>query len=226
MNRISQTLLSRSHHDILGDLSTPATMPSVSATGRLSRTRVESAVLLSLLMLLTSCAPKVVGTVYRDPNMDFGAIQTVAVMPFQNLSREGMAGERVRDVFMNSLLSTGAVYVLPIGEVARGIARTEVQTPATPSPEDVVRLSGNIKAQAVITGAVLEYGEVRSGSSAAGVASITVEMLEGQTGKTVWSAGSTQGGIGIWDRLFGGGGRPMNDVTRAAVDDVIQKLFK
>ncbi len=226
MNRISQSLLGGSHHDILNDLGTPGVMPSVPAAGRLPWTRIESAALLCMLVLLTSCARKAVGTDYRDPNMDFGAIQTVAVMPFLNLSREGMAGERVRDVFMNSLLSTGAVYVLPIGEVARGIARTEVQTPATPSPEDIVRLSSNIKAQAVITGAVLEYGEVRSGSSAAGVASITVEMLEAQTGRTVWSAASTKGGIDIWDRLFGGGGRPMNDVTRAAVDDVIQKLFK
>jgi hypothetical protein len=29
----------------------------------------------------------------------------------------------------------------------------------------------------------------------------------------------------MWDRLFGGGGRPMNDVTQAAVDDLINKLF-
>ena len=48
--------------------------------------------------------------VYRDPNMDFGAIQTIAVMPFSNLSRDSLASERVRDVFMNMLLATGAVY--------------------------------------------------------------------------------------------------------------------
>ncbi len=226
MNRISQSLLGGSHQRRLGDLGTPATMPSVPAAGCLPWTRVERAALLFMVVLLTACAPKVVGTGYRDPNMDFGAIQTVAVMPFVNLSREGLAGERVRDVFINSLLSTGAVYVLPVGEVARGVARTEIQTPATPSPEEIIKLSSNIKAQAIITGVVLEYGEVRSGSSSGGVASITVEMLEGQTGRTVWAAGSTKGGIDIWDRLFGGGGRPMDDVTRAAVNDVIQKLFK
>ncbi len=189
-------------------------------------TQMKGQVICFMLVLLTSCAPSVTSTVYRDPNMDFGAIQTVAVLPFLNLSRENLASERVRDVFINGLLSTGAVYVLPVGEVARGVARTEIQTPATPSPEDVIKLSSNIKAQAVITGVVREYGEVRSGSSSAGVISISVEMLEGQTGKTVWAATSTKGGIDVWDRLFGGGGRPMNDVTRSAVDDVIGKLFK
>jgi TolB-like protein len=179
-----------------------------------------------ILVFLTACTPTVTGSVYRDPNMDFGAIQTVAVLPFQNLSRDSTASDRVRDVFINGLLSTGAVYVLPVGEVARGTARAEMQTPATPSPEEIVKLAANLKAQAVIAGVVREYGEIRSGSSASNVISISVQMLEGQTGKTVWTATSTKGGIDIWDRLFGGGGRPMNDVTRSAVDDVISKLFK
>jgi hypothetical protein len=178
------------------------------------------------LLFFTSCAPKITTTVYRDPAMDFGAIQTVAVLPFQNLSRDSTGADRVRDVFINGLLSTGAVYVVPVGEVARGIIRTEIQTPVTPSPEEVTKLANNIKVQAIIAGVVREYGEVRSGSSSAGVISMSVQMLEGQTGKTVWTASSTKGGIDVWDRLFGGGGRPMNDVTRDAVDDVIQKLFK
>ncbi len=158
--------------------------------------------------------------------MDFGSIQTIAVMPFLNLSKETMAGERVRDVFINKLLATGAVYVLPIGEVARGIARTEVQNPAAPSQEEVVKLSGVIKVQAVITGVVKEYGEVRSGTSSANIISVSLQMMEGTTGKVVWTASTTKGGITIWDRLFGGGGRPMNDITDKAIDDLINKLFK
>lgn len=173
--------------------------------------------------LLSACAT---GSIYRDPNMDFGSIQTIGVTPFLNLTRDNIAGERVRDVFINKLLSTGAVYVLPIGEVARGIARAEIQNPAAPSQEEVVRLSGLIKAQAVVTGAVKEYGEVRSSTSSANIISISLQMMEGTTGKVVWTASTTKGGISIWDRLLGGGGRPMNDITDKAVDDLINKLFK
>ena len=179
-----------------------------------------------MAIYLTACTPRVTGTVYRDPSMDFGALQTVGVMPFLNLSRETAAAERVRDVFINSLLSTGAVYVLPVGEVARAATRSEVQTPQTPAPEEVVKLAAAVKAQAIITGVVREYGEVRSGSSSSSLISISVQMLEAQTGKTVWMATSTRGGIGATDRLFGGGGAPMNNVTRAVVDDVIRQLFQ
>ena len=173
--------------------------------------------------LLSACATT---NIYRDPNMDFGAIQTVAVVPFLNLTRDNIAGERVRDVFINKLLSTGAVYVLPIGEVARGIARAEIQNPSAPSQEEVLKLSGLIKAQAVATGVVKEYGEVRAGTSSANIISVSLQMMEGTTGKVVWTASTTKGGISIWDRLLGGGGRPMNDITDKAIDDLINKLFK
>jgi hypothetical protein len=50
-------------------------------------------------------------------------------------------------------------------------------------------------------------------------------MIEVQTLRIVWTASATKGGISIWDRLFGSGGKPMNDVTMKAVIDVLNKLF-
>ncbi|MBI2216917.1 MAG: DUF799 family lipoprotein [Candidatus Rokubacteria bacterium] len=191
------------------------------------RITTRSALLVCLLApLLAACGPVVTRDSYRDKNMDFAAIQTVGVMPFQNLSRDTLAAERVRDVFINRLLSTGAVYVVPVGEVARAVARAEIQSPITPAPDDVIRLAGLLKAHAIITGAVQEYGEARSGVTSANVISVSVQMLEGQTGRIVWTASSTKGGVNFLDRLFGGGGRPMEGVTRDAVNDLIAKLFE
>jgi len=185
---------------------------------------LKTFVLLTLALLM-ACATSNGGT-YIDQNMDFGAIKTVGVMSFANLTRDTIVSERVRDVFINSLLSTGAVYVLPTGEIARGVARAEIQNPTAPSGEDVIKLGGIIKVQAIITGVVREYGEVRSGTTSANMISLSLQMIETQTGKIVWTASSTKGGISIWDRLFGGGGRPMNVITEKAVDDLINKLFK
>jgi hypothetical protein len=176
-----------------------------------------------IFVSLTSCAT---ADIYRDQKMDFGAIQVVAVMPFANFSRDTASSERVRDVFINKLLATEATYVLPSGEVARGILTGEISNPFTPSPAEIVKLGGLVKAQAVITGVIREYGEIRSGTSSANVISMSLQMIETQTGKVVWTASSTRGGISIWDRLFGGGGQAMNVITEKAVNDLINKLFK
>src|SRR5512139_535365 len=109
------------------------------------------AIVLFGLAITASAGTAQVTDVYRDPNMDFGSIRTVAVVPFANLAREQIVAERVRDVFVNRLLSTEAVYVLPVGEVARGIAKLELPTPSAPTPEEVVKLGALLKADAVIT---------------------------------------------------------------------------
>lgn len=178
----------------------------------------------ALLVALAACASA--RHRYADPNMDFGSVRTVVVMPFGNLSRDNLAGDRVREVFANALLASGAVYVLPQGEVARAIGRVGIPNPTAPSAEEAVKLSKALKAEALITGVVKEYGEVRSGAAVSNVCSVSVQMIEGTIGKVVWMAETTKGGVGWGDRLLGSGGSPLNDVTEAAVDDLLNKLLK
>lgn len=191
---------------------------------RRSRAGWVIAAVMLLFLGLGGCATST--DVFRDSSMDFGSVRSVAVLPFANLSKDQLAGERVRDVFNTMLMASGAIYALPTGEVARGIAAAGIANPAAPSAEEVVKLTKSLKVDAVITGVVREYGDVRSGTSSADVISVSLQMLEGQTGHVVWSAGTTQGGISMTDRLFGGGGRPLNDVTEKAVNDLINKLFE
>ncbi|HEY6007715.1 MAG TPA: GNA1162 family protein [Geobacteraceae bacterium] len=187
--------------------------------------RIKKIILLLLsLAALSGCASTL--DVYRDANMDFSAIRTVAILPLANLTRESPAAERVRDVFSTELLATGALYVIPPGEVARGINRVAMANPSAPSTDEAIKLAGIIKADAIVTGTIKEYGEVRSGSSAANVISLSMQMIEAQTGRVVWSAATTKGGIGIGDRLLGGGGEAMNTITVQAVDEIIKKLFQ
>lgn len=176
------------------------------------------------MMLLGACASQ--GDLFRDSTMDFGSIKTVAIMPFVNLTKDQLAAERVRDVFSTSLMASGSLYSIPTGEIARAVGSIGLANAAVPSVDDSVKLAKALKADAIITGVVREYGDVRAGSASADVISVSLQMSEGQTGRVVWSASSTQGGIGIMEKLFGGGGKPLNDVTEKAVNDLISKMFE
>lgn len=192
--------------------------------------RTRSAAMISIIICITclplvSCAPKNAAT-YHNLNMDFGAVRTVAIMPFENLASEKSAADRVRDVFSNMLLSTGQIYAIPPGEVARGAIRAGIANPASPATEEIIKLAAITKVDAVIIGVVREYGEIRSGTASANVISFSLQMIETQSGKIIWSASSTKGGISLKDRLLGGGGKPMNDITEEAVNDIINKYFQ
>lgn len=187
---------------------------------------IKKIIVALLLLSLAACAGSTSSSSYHDPNMDFSALRTIAVMPFANLTRDKLAGERVRDTFVNNLLSTGALYVIPSGEVARGISRSGIVNPVAPSSEEITKLAAIIKADAVITGVLREYGAVRSGTASANVISLSLQMIEVQSKKIVWTGSATKGGISMGDRLLGSGGRPMNDITEAAIDDIITQLFE
>jgi polysaccharide biosynthesis protein PelC len=190
------------------------------------RSRIALAVLPLVALAALGCAGvRRSGETYHDPNMDFGLIQRIAVLPFANLSPVSQAGERVRDVFMGSLQATGSVYVLPPGEVARGVSRTRILAPASPTGEEVIALGKEVKVDVVITGTVREYGEVRSGNASANAVSVSIEMIETQSGKVVFSTSATAGGISTADRLLGGRGEPMSVVTETAVRDLVDRMF-
>jgi hypothetical protein len=185
-------------------------------------TRKATAVLV-LIVLLGGCATR--QAVYQNKEIDFGSIRSVAILPLANLSKDQFAAERVRDIFSTMLLATEAVYVIPPGEVFRGISRANLADPVRPSSEELKRFAGAVPVDVVITGTVREYGEVRSGPAAANTISLSLQMLEVQTGKVVWASMTTRGRITVKDRLFGGGGDPLDVVTREAVEDLLDKLF-
>jgi TolB-like protein len=181
-----------------------------------------------LAIVLAFALPVGCGTTdtYFEPAMDFGSLQSVAVLPFQDLTRTQEAAERVRDTFIGMLLATEAVYVLPTGEVARGISKTGGLRGGQPSADQVRQLGTVLQVEAIITGVLREYGSVRSGTTSANVVSLSLQMMEASTGRVVWSASSTKGGITIWDRLLGTRGQPMNVVTEKVVNDLLNKLFE
>lgn len=183
-------------------------------------------IVLCLILLVSGCAQTGGSSSYKNTLMNFAAVQSVAVLPFQNLTSDDAAAERVRDTFMGMLLATEAMYVLPPGEVDRGIERVSPRNPAKPTVEKIKSLGQVLQVEAVITGVLREYGQVRSGQTQANLISLSVQMVEVETGNVVWSGDSTKGGIGVSDRLLGGGGAPMNQVTKDAINDLLDQLFK
>jgi hypothetical protein len=178
------------------------------------------------LLALTSLAGCAHPHRFHDANMDFGTVRTVAILPLQNLSKESSAADQVRDTLFAALLASGGVYVLPPGEVSRAVARVGMASPWAPTVEEATRLGTMLKADALITGVVREFGEVRSGGGSAPVVTVSAQMIETTSGRVVWSGSSTKGGLTLADRLLGSGGRPTNPVTEDAVDDLLGQLFK
>lgn len=164
-------------------------------------------------------------TRYARQDVDLGAIATVAVIPFENLTSDKLAAERTHRMFLTELLNLDAFRVVEPGEVLRALRRDSMDAAAL-TPEDMKRLGETLKAQALFLGTVLEYDEGRSGGGPANPrVRLAFRLVDTETGTTLWSVSRTDGGATLASRLFGVGGSPASalaqDIIRAELAHLV-----
>lgn len=171
-------------------------------------------------LLSAGCAGNI--TTFIHPQADFSLVRRVAVLPIENLTREPTASAKVRQLLIIELLSSGSVEVVDVGEVARAIRMTGVSPPSSPANEDVKKLGEELEVQALIAGSVQEFSQGRSGGAPSTSVSISLRMIETDTGTVIWSSSVSKSGVGAMARLFGVGG----DSATERAHELIQKALK
>lgn len=174
------------------------------------------------LLAASACASH--HTAFLDRAADFDAIRRVAVLPFENLTTDPNAGEKVRRIFIIELLSQEVVEVVDPGEVARVLSEQRIDAVDTLGPEQVKALAEAMQAHALILGTVQEFSVDRTGQVSAPQVSLTCRMLEADSGRTLWSAAVSRGGAGAMSRLFGVSGDTPSEATRKLVREAIETL--
>ncbi len=170
---------------------------------------------LSATALLGGCGG---GKHFVRPNADFSSIRVVTVLPFDNVTSEKMAGERVQRLFLSELLNLNAFEVVEPGLAVRMVRREGFEM-ATISPDEIKKIGRDLKVQAVFLGTLVEYDEGRVGTTPSPRVTIQLRLVETEKGLTVWSITRTGGGASFSGRLFGIGG----NTAMAAAEDLIRE---
>lgn len=178
-----------------------------------------------LALVAFGCARNMAPAVFIKPEMDLSLIRRVAVLPLDNLTREQMAHEKVRRILVSELLATGAFEVVDPGEVNRAVAELGAQAASGIKVEEIKRLGRSLNAQALLMGAVVEYGEIRSGAVSAPLVSLTLRMVEAERGTIIWSSNVSEGGIGLGTRFLGSSRDSISEATIKAIRKSIYTLF-
>jgi len=163
---------------------------------------------------------------YLNKGADLGAITTVAVVPFENVTQDRLCAERVHKIFFTELLAREAFKVAEPGQVLRALRKDQLE-PGALTPEDIKRLGHGLQAQALFMGVVLEYDE---GRTSAGAASPRVKLLlrlvDVETGTTLWSVSRERGGASLGARLFGIGGTPASTMAEELIREELAQFAR
>lgn len=188
------------------------------------RRTVASAVVLGVVVL-SGCA-RSQPQHFVHPTYDFSNVKKVAVLPFENLTSEQQAGERVRKAVIAEMLAQGVVDVVEPGQVNLALNRLSIQSVTTLSTDDFKKLGDALGVQALFLGSVDVYERVSVGGGSFPEVTISLRAVDAQTGTIVWSSTNTKGGVSLAGRLFGLGGDTMSVTTQQTIRSALATLFR
>ncbi|MDH3892705.1 MAG: CsgG/HfaB family protein [candidate division Zixibacteria bacterium] len=165
-------------------------------------------------------------TLFLHPEYNFGYVERVAVVPFENLTNERGAASRASRYFIAQLLSSESFDVVEPGEVTRVLNEQATVRTGDLTKDQIIAVGQALGVQGLFLGTVNETSASRSGSAPEHVVTLVVRMVETETGETVWSATHTESGRGFWASLFGAGGRSQSEVMRRCVKKVLSTLVE
>jgi TolB-like protein len=180
----------------------------------------------ALVLILAFAGCRTTQTRYLHKNADLGSIGKVAVLPFENLTQERTAADKVQKIFYLELLSLDVFEVAEPGQVTktmRGSGGGGVDALGT---ADYQKIGKDLGVEGVFVGTVVDYAEGRTGSAPTPDVTIQLRLIETHSGATIWSAGQTRSGASASTRLFGIGGESLTEAARRVVRSELQTLLK
>lgn len=148
----------------------------------------------------------------------------IAVIPFENLTQDAVAGEKVRRLVMAELIERGVEVIEP-GEVTRIINELQIWDVSTISEEDIKKLGKELNAYLLVTGSVTAFGIKRSQDISYPEVTIQVIMISPEDARIVGSQWATEGGPTFFMSFFGTEGPTVNERARGLVRRIIDKLL-
>ena len=182
--------------------------------------KIIGIILVSMLLYLPGCGGgKIPTKSYVRENTNLELIQTVAVLPFEG----GGRAQRIREFTITQLLAADIFDVVDKGRVDSTLAQ-EAITPGMPLDSFTIRRLGeSLNVEAVILGSV-ELATDTRGNAAFPQITITMRLINCETGILLWQASGRGSGYSVADRLFGFAPKDYFEVTFELLNDLFATM--
>ncbi|MGB9716203.1 MAG: GNA1162 family protein [Thermodesulfovibrionales bacterium] len=161
---------------------------------------------------------------YVQQQFDYTSIKRIAVLPLESLTSDEYAGEKIRQSVITDLLSRGIDVIEP-GEVTRSLIDLKIRSLSSIKTSDIQTLAKTLGVDALMMGSVEAYGISKGISVSYPEVSISLRLIEGSSGKIIWSVCNTSGGPDFWTRHFGAENISLTETANKVVKEAIDTLF-
>jgi hypothetical protein len=156
-----------------------------------------------LVLMLAGCGGGVTSRSFLREEVDFGFIQRIAVLPYENNSADPFAAERARDVTITQVLSLGLFDAVEKVLVDNVMYEEGVDKGTAIDPLTLKRIGQRLQCQALLLGTVDLAGSGKIGTSTFSEKALTLRLIEVNSGLILWQASGHLSGASLGKRLFG-----------------------
>ncbi len=194
---------------------------SLTKRGMLMSKNIVAIILLGLLLSLPGCysggAPPIESYVRENTNVML--IRTIAVLPFEGSGRTA----RIRELTITQLLANNMFDVIDKGLVDKFMQQEAIQGGAPLDIFTLRRIGESLDVKAVMLGSVEEVTNSR-GSASYDEITMTLRIIECETGQILWQASGMRSGYSTADRLFGMAPKDRFQVTLDLLYDLMDTI--
>ncbi|MCL5283615.1 MAG: hypothetical protein M1330_02750 [Armatimonadetes bacterium] len=162
-------------------------------------------------------------TFYVRPPVGNTAHVRLAVIPFNDLSEDTQADQKVMGIFVTQLLTTRTFTI--IDPTVVNSALTDIRARGELDASQVKQLSQKLNARLFLLGTISEFGQSRAGGNGLTVA-MDARLIDASSSQILWAGVVTRTGKAS-DSLFGGSGTPsLSRIAQEVVKDLVGRMMK
>jgi hypothetical protein len=177
-----------------------------------------------ILLVLMGCGSRKASQSFMREDVNISFMRTIAVLPLEDLGGGTGAAQRTRDIMITQVLSSGLFDVADRGRVDSAF-RAEAMDPLAPLDNITMkRLGQRIGVEGFIMGSVEQISDSRTGGAVYPEISLTLRLVEVESGKVVWQASDRGSGYSLADRLFGIRSKNSFQITLELVDRLLATI--
>lgn len=111
----------------------------------------------------------------------------IIVLPLENLASRVEYGDRVSRIVWSTVAASGRFDAVEPGEVESAMNDVRVRSTGMLTRDQILKLSGRLKARWIMAGTLLECGTVRTPDGEVPSIALSLRIVDGQTGRVAWT---------------------------------------
>lgn len=161
--------------------------------------------LIIILFFLSFCAPvtKSQKTSYFNWDINLQNIRKIAILPFENYTRNEGLASTIREMVLAEVLSQNIFEVVDLSITDLVVFEEGLEKSLRMDKGTIRRIGDRLGVQALLLGSLTHLEEIREGSYSYPVIGISLRLIDVKSGVIIWECKGVKNGYSLPARLFG-----------------------